>query len=80
MRLARAGKVTFSPEQIKPWEDTRTGANSSWAPVWVAPPMPADGTSTVQVTFGEPGAYVLRCLADDGALTGREDLTIVVVR
>jgi hypothetical protein len=75
-----AGKVTFSPEQIKPWEDTRTGANSPWAPVWIAPPMPAGGKSAVQVTFSEPGAYVLRCLTDDGALTSSEDLTIVVVR
>jgi hypothetical protein len=72
-------KVTFDPPQIKPWEDTRTGANSPWAPVWVAPPMPADGKSTVQVTFSEPGTYVLRCLTDDGALTGSEDVTIVVV-
>lgn len=75
-----AGKVAFSPEQIKPWEDTRTGANSPWAPVWVAPPMPADGKSAVQVTFSEPGTYVLRCLTDDGALTNSEDVTIVVVR
>ncbi len=37
------GAVTFSPEQIMSWEDTRVGANSPWAPVWVAPPMPADG-------------------------------------
>ena len=38
-----AGKVTFTPAQIKSWEDTRAGANSPWAPVWFAPPMPADG-------------------------------------
>src|SRR5947207_2481307 len=64
------GKVTFTPEQIKVWEDTRTGANSPWAPVWVAPEMSADGRLTVQATFSEPGAYVLRSLVDDGALTG----------
>ena len=72
------GKVMFVPEQIKSWEDTRTGANSPWAPVWIAPPMPADGKSTVQASFREPGTYLLRCLADDGALTGSEDVTIVV--
>jgi hypothetical protein len=74
------GKVTFTPEQIKVWEDTRTGANSPWAPLWVAPDLPADGKLSVQVTFSEPGTYVLRSLADDGALTGYDDVTVVVVR
>jgi hypothetical protein len=74
------GKVTFTPEQIKVWEDTRTGANSPWAPLWVAPELPADGRLTVQATFSEPGTYVLRSLADDGALTGYDDVTVVVER
>jgi len=74
-----SGKVTFTPEQVKVWEDTRTGANSPWAPVWVAPEMPADGTVTVQATFFEPGTYILRSIADDGALTGYDEVTIVVV-
>ena len=74
------GKVTFTPEQIKVWEDTRTGANSPWAPVWVAPEMPADGKLSVQASFSEPGTYVLRSIADDGALTGYDELTVVVVR
>jgi hypothetical protein len=74
------GKVTFTPEQIKVWEDTRTGANSPWAPVWVAPEMPADGKVTVKASFSEPGTYVLRSIADDGALTGYDELTVVVVR
>ena len=74
------GKVTFTPEQIKVWEDTRTGANSPWAPVWVAPEMPADGKVHVQASFSEPGTYVLRSIADDGALTGYDELTVVVVR
>jgi hypothetical protein len=74
------GKVTFTPEQIKVWEDTRAGANSPWAPVWVAPDMPADGTLAVQATFSEPGTYVLRSLADDGALAGYDEVTVVVVR
>ena len=74
------GRVTFTPEQIKVWEDTRTGANSPWAPVWVAPEMPADGKLTVQAVFSEPGTYILRSIADDGALTGYDELTVVVVR
>jgi hypothetical protein len=32
--------VTFDPPQIKPWEDTRAGANSPWAPLWSAPTVP----------------------------------------
>jgi hypothetical protein len=75
-----AGKVTFDPPQVKPWEDTRAGANSPWAPLWAAPKLPADGKETVRVTFEEPGTYVLRCVADDGALTSSEDVTLIVTR
>jgi plastocyanin len=73
-----AGKVTFDPPQVKPWEDTRAGANSPWAPLWAPPKLPADGKEPVRVTFEDPGTYVLRCRADDGALVADEDVTIVV--
>lgn len=73
-----AGKVTFDPPQIKAWEDTRAGANSPWAPLWAAPKLPDDGKIPVQVTFSQPGTYVLRCRADDGALVADEEVTIVV--
>ena len=73
-----AGKVTFMPDQVEVWEDTREGANSPWAPRWAPPPAPADGRWTAQATFSEPGTYVLRCRADDGALTGDDELTVVV--
>jgi hypothetical protein len=72
-----AGKVTFDPPQFKVWEDTRDGANSPWAPRWTTPPMPPDG-SMVRATFSEPGAYVLRCLADDGGLWADEDVAVTV--
>jgi len=75
-----AGKVTFDPPQVKPWEDTRAGANSPWAPLWTPPPLPADGKLTVNATFEEPGTYVLRCRADDGALVADEELTVIVSR
>jgi len=75
-----AGRVTFDPPQVKAWEDTRAGANSPWAPLWAAAKLPADGKQPVQVTFSEPGTYVLRCRADDGALVADEDVTIVVMR
>lgn len=73
-----SGAVQFEQAQIKTWEDTRAGANSPWAPIWFAPPMPADGKITTRVQFTEPGTYVLRALADDGALTGGESVTIIV--
>ena len=72
--------VTFDPPQVKAWEDTRAGANSPWAPIWSAPAPPSDGRQAVQVTFSAPGTYVLRTLADDGALTASDDVTILVVR
>ncbi len=74
------GKVTFDPPQVKAWEDTRAGANSPWAPLWSAPPLPADGKQEVHVSFSEPGTYILRCRADDGALVADEEITITVVR
>jgi len=74
------GPVAFEPAQVKPWEDTRTGANSPWAPIWTAPPMPADGKISTKVTFTQPGTYVLRGLADDGALTGSDEVTVTVTK
>lgn len=75
-----AGKVTFSPDQVMAWEDTRAGANSPWAPIWAPPELPPDGRVSVQVTFHEPGTYVLRSRADDGALTADGHVTVVVTR
>jgi hypothetical protein len=72
--------VAFDPPQVKPWEDTRAGANSPWAPVWSAPTIPADGKEPVKVTFSEAGTYVLRCRADDGALVSDDDLTVIVAK
>jgi hypothetical protein len=74
------GNITFSPDQIKAWEDTRAGANSQWAPQFVAPPPPPDGKWEVQVSFDEPGEYVLRWHASDGALTTDQDIKVNVTR
>ena len=76
----RGGSATFEPVQIKAWEDTRTGANSPWAPIWAPPDMPADGKISATVTFSEPGTYIVRGLADDGALTGSDDVTVTVTK
>jgi hypothetical protein len=74
------GPVHFDPVQIKTWEDLRVGANSPWAPVWFAPPLPPDGRLTTTVTFDVPGTYVLRARADDGPATSDEDVTVIVNR
>jgi hypothetical protein len=74
------GHARFEPAQIKPWEDTRTGANSPWAPLWTAPPAPKDGKYTATVTFDTPGTYLLRARADDGALLADDELTVVVTQ
>jgi hypothetical protein len=42
--------------------------------------MPADGKVSVDVTFDQPGTYVLRSLADDGALLGGDNVTVTVSR
>jgi hypothetical protein len=70
--------VAFDPIQVKVWEDTRAGSNSPWAPLWVAPEVPEDGVWEVQVTFAQPGTYVLRARADDGALYHDQDVTVNV--
>ena len=72
------GDVMFDPPQTKVWEDTRTGANSPWAPHWVTPDLPEDGQFVTQVTFDQPGRYTLRCLASDGALNIESDVTVEV--
>ena len=79
-RAPSDASVTFDPPQIKPWEDTRAGANSPWAPLWTPPEIPKDNIMTAKVTFGQPGTYVLRGLADDGALTGYDEVTVTVTK
>ena len=62
------GEVTFDPPLPKPWEDTRTSANSPWGALWRPPEQPEDGIWEVTATFDEPGTYVLWGRADDGGL------------
>ena len=72
------GAVSFDPLQVKVWEDARTGANSPWAPLWQAPEVPEDGMWTVNVTFEQPGTYVLQGRADDGGLYHDTRVTVIV--
>lgn len=75
-----SGAVTFSPTQITEWEDSRHGANAAMAPGWSTPAPPRDNTWVVQAAFAEPGTYVLRCQAHDGALPVVKDITVAVTR
>jgi len=72
------GAATFDPPQSKPWEDTRTSANSPWGVHWSPPPIPEDGIYEVKVTFDEPGEYTLWARADDGGLFHDTYLTVTV--
>jgi len=64
-----AGKVTFDPEQII----------RVYPANYVPPPVPADGMFSVKATFSEPGAYVLRVMADDVGLQTTQDVSVTVV-
>jgi hypothetical protein len=75
-----AAAVTFSPEQMKTWTDTRAYANSPWSPPYLIPEPPADNKWTVHATFQEPGSYVLRAVASDGAIFTYDNVTVTVTR
>tara|TARA_B100000530_G_scaffold154787_1_gene97151 strand:+ start:430 stop:1362 length:933 start_codon:yes stop_codon:yes gene_type:complete len=72
------GKVTFDPPLPKPWEDTRTAANSPWGELWLPPSVPEDGIYDVSVTFESPGSYILWGRADDGGLYHDAYITVHV--
>jgi len=74
----KAAVVTFSPDQMKTWTDTRAYANSPWSPPFNIPEPPADGNWVVHATFQEPGTYVLRAVASDGALFTYDNVTVTV--
>ena len=75
-----AKQVTFDPEQMKTWTDTRAYANSPWSPPFVIPEPPPEGKWVVRTTFGEPGTYVLRAVASDGSLFTYDNVTVTVTR
>lgn len=75
-----AGTVTFTPDQMKTWTDTRAYANSPWSPPYIIPVPPPDGKWVAEVRFHEPGTYVLRAVASDGSLFTYENVTVTVTR
>ncbi|HLK50386.1 MAG TPA: hypothetical protein VKT49_19735 [Bryobacteraceae bacterium] len=74
----KAETVTFSPDQMKTWTDTRAWGNSPWSPPFAIPEPPGDGKWVTQVTFREPGTYVLRAVASDGSLFTYQNVTVTV--
>ena len=65
---------------MKTWTDSRAWGNSPWSPPYVIPEPPPDGKWTTQVTFNEPGTYVLRAVASDGSLFTYQNVTVTVTR
>src|SRR5688572_63057 len=56
----KADTVTFTPEQMKTWTDTRMYGNSPWSPPFFIPEPPPGNKWVTQATFKEPGTYTLR--------------------
>ena len=76
----KAAAVTFTPDQMKTWTDSRAYANSPWSPPYIVPEPPPDGRWEVRATFQEPGAYLLRAVASDGSLFTYDDVAVSVTR
>ena len=74
----KASTVTFSPEQMKTWTDTRAWANAPWSPPFTIPEPPLDGKWITEVRFQEAGIYTLRAVAGDGSLFTYENVIVTV--
>ena len=71
------GRVTFDPPiPFKVWEDQRGG--SPWSPGWQPPPIPEGNRWVHNVTFHQPGTYVLRAQAHNGQTFANQNITFVV--
>ena len=75
-----AAAVTFNPDQMKTWTDTRAYANSPWSPPYAIPLPPVDGKWVAQATFAEPGTYILRAVASDGSVFTYDNVTVTVTK
>jgi hypothetical protein len=74
----KGSAVTFSPELMKAWMDSRAYANSAWSPPYIIPEPPKDGKWITEATFQEPGVYTLRAVACDGSLFTFSDMIVTV--
>ena len=70
--------ATFEPTQMKTYTDTRVYANSPWSPPYTIPEPPAGNRWTAQVTFDQPGEYVLRGIASDGSMFTYQNVNVTV--
>ena len=75
-----AAAASFEPAQFKTYTDTRMYANSPWSPPFTIPMPPEDGRWTAEVTFDEPGEYVLRGIDSDGSMFTYQNLNVTVTR
>ena len=73
-----AEHATFRPTQMKTWMDSRMYANSPWSPPFILPEPPEDRRWVSEVSFDEPGEYVLRAVAGDGAKFSYENVKVRV--
>ncbi len=76
----KAAAVSFTPDQLKTWTDSRAYANSPWSPPYIIPEPPRDGRWETRATLQEPGTYVLRAVSSDGSLFTYENVTVNVTR
>jgi hypothetical protein len=76
----KADTVTFSPEQMKTWTDTRMYGNSPWSPPYFIPEPPPGNKWVTSATFKEPGTYTLRAVASDGSLFTYDNVIVTVTR
>ena len=72
--------ATFVPVQFKTYIDSRAYANSPWSPPYTIPEPPEDGRWVAEVTFDEPGEYVLRGIASDGSMFSYQNINVTVTR
>ncbi len=75
-----AKHATFHPTQMKTWMDSRMYANSPWSPPYILPEPPEDRRWVSEVTFDEPGEYVLRAVAGEGSRLSYENVKVRVTR
>ena len=64
-----SGTVAFDPF---------TPPMADHTPGWTPPPIPEGGKIVTTARFSEPGAYVIRGMADDGYLYSAVDVTVTV--
>jgi hypothetical protein len=76
----KASEVSFKPDQMKTWMDSRAYGNSPWSPPYIIPEPPPDGRWTTDVVFKEPGTYLLRGIASDGSLFTYDNVTVTVTK